>query len=210
MSKLNGQYGIIDESDSNNRLTIISLKLTPAAAEKIKKFIENKGIGGKGYINFSSQDDGKLTEGCIKFGSEKIGFESQASREDDILSHSARQDYFTNHGVSKQTLKVKADIESSAKVLKANMAKIEEKDEAGKAIFMTKPAREHRPTSYPGTTKDGDVIAIKVKGGRIPKGGYLARRDQKLGNKTYADQGSDKKTQIFQGLNFRIKKSRIK
>ena len=28
----------------------------------------------------------------------------------------------------------KADIESSAKVLKANMAKIEEKDEAGKAI----------------------------------------------------------------------------
>lgn len=23
---------------------------------------------------------------------------------------------------------------------------------------MTKPAREHKPTSYPGTTKDGDVI----------------------------------------------------
>ena len=60
MSKLNGQYGIVDESDSNR--TIISLKLTPAAAEKIKKFIENKGIGGRGYINFSSQDDGKLTE----------------------------------------------------------------------------------------------------------------------------------------------------
>ena len=53
MSKLNGQYGIVDESDSNR--TIISLKLTPAAAEKIKKFIENKGIGGRGYINFSSQ-----------------------------------------------------------------------------------------------------------------------------------------------------------
>ena len=32
-----------------------------------------------------------------------------------------------------------------------------------------------------------------MKGGRIPKGGYLARRDQKLGNKTYVDQGSDKK-----------------
>ena len=46
-------------------------------------------------------------QGYIKFGSEKIGFESQASREDDILSHSARQDHFTNYGVSKQTLKVK-------------------------------------------------------------------------------------------------------
>ena len=55
MSKLNGQYGIIDESDSNR--TIISLKLTPAAAEKIKKFIEYKGTGSKAYINFSAQDD---------------------------------------------------------------------------------------------------------------------------------------------------------
>ena len=41
------------------------------------------------------------------FGSEKIRFESQASREDDILSHSAKQGHLTNHGVSKQTLKVK-------------------------------------------------------------------------------------------------------
>ena len=56
MSKLNGQYGIVDESDSNR--TIISLKLTPAAAEKIKQFIEKRGIGGKGAsINFSAQDD---------------------------------------------------------------------------------------------------------------------------------------------------------
>ena len=55
MSKLNGQYGIVDESDSNR--TIISLKLTPAAAEKIKKFIESRGIGGKGAINFSAHDD---------------------------------------------------------------------------------------------------------------------------------------------------------
>jgi len=105
MSKLNGQYGIVDESDSNR--TIISLKLTPAAAEKIKKFIEYKGINSKGYINFSTDKDDLITEGCIKLGSEKIGFESQASREDDILSHSARQDHFTSHGVSKQTLKVK-------------------------------------------------------------------------------------------------------
>ena len=55
MSKLNGQYGIIDESDSNR--TIISLKLTPAAAEKIKKFIEYKGTGSKACINFTAQDD---------------------------------------------------------------------------------------------------------------------------------------------------------
>ena len=55
MSKLNGQYGIVDESDSNR--TIISLKLTPAAAEKIKKFIESRGIGAKGAINFSAHDD---------------------------------------------------------------------------------------------------------------------------------------------------------
>ena len=41
------------------------------------------------------------------------------------------------------------------------------------------------------------IQAIKVKGGRIPKGGYLARRDQKLGNKTYTDQGSDKKLKSF-------------
>jgi len=165
MSKLNGQYGIVDESDSNR--TIISLKLTPAAAEKIKKFIESRGIGGKGAINFSAHDE-VITEGCIKFGSEKIGFESQASREDDILSHSARQDHFTNHGVSKQFLKVKADIESSAKVLKANMAKIEEKDEAGKAI------------------------AIKMKGGSRKAGSYVARREKlQASNKTYPpDQGN--------------------
>ena len=60
MSKLNGQYGIVDESDSNR--TIISLKLTPAAAEKIKKFIEYKGINSKGYINFSTDKDDLITE----------------------------------------------------------------------------------------------------------------------------------------------------
>ena len=60
MSKLNGQYGIVDESDSNR--TIISLKLTPAAAEKIKKFIEHKGILSKGYINFSTDKDDLITE----------------------------------------------------------------------------------------------------------------------------------------------------
>ena len=33
-----------------------------------------------------------------------------------------------------------------------------------------------------------------MKGGRIPKGGYLAEREKKLGNnKTYVDRGSDKK-----------------
>ena len=36
-----------------------------------------------------------------------------------------------------------------------------------------------------------------MKGGRIPKGSnYLARRDQKLGNKTHVDQGSDKKVMV--------------
>ena len=33
-----------------------------------------------------------------------------------------------------------------------------------------------------------------MKNSRVPKGGYLARREKiQAGNKTYADQGSDKK-----------------